>query len=547
MKIALAQLNCRVGDFDASQKKIIKAINDAKREGADLIVFAEMAIGGYPAQDFWSSSGFVKACMDSAQEIARHCQDIGCVVGMPVVNDSGIGKPFFNAAALLFDGQIQAVAHKGLLPDYDVFNEYRYFEPSKDFSCLVFNGFKLAVTICEDLWNTPERPIYVQDPLEKLLQETPDVVINIAASPFAVGHLEERLGVLKMQAKRAGVPLFYVNQVGAHTDLIFDGASVVISGAGQVVAQLPEFEESLQIYDLAEVNDRIRPHTPDVDIQDIARVHGALVLGVGDFFRKSGFRKAILGLSGGLDSAVVAALACEALGPQNVMAVLMPSAYSSDHSLKDALDLVRNVDCKHEIIGIHPAIAAFEQILADAFGDRPPDLTEENIQARVRGTTLMAMSNKLGFILLNTSNKSEAAVGYGTLYGDMAGSLSVIGDVFKTQVYQLAHYINREREIIPVNTIIKPPSAELRPDQKDSDSLPDYDILDPILHAYIELEKDAQDIRTMAFDPAVVDHIIQLVDRSEFKRKQSPPVLRVSRKAFGPGRFMPLVAHKSEW
>ncbi len=553
MRIGIAQLNYQIGDLVNNQHKILAAIEQAKSHQVELLVFSELSIGGYPAQDFLFSNAFIDACENSALEIAQHCDTLACLVGLPVRNRSGKGKALFNAAALLYKGEIQASVHKSLLPDYDVFNEYRYFEPGSQSACVDFKGVKLGVTICEDLWNLEDSPLYGHDPLEHLMAESPDFIINIAASPFSVGHFDRRMSVLSSQAQKFKIPLIYVNQVGAYSELIFDGTSMVLDEDGELRAKLPSFDEDFYFFDLESLSRAPQGESKGkgldeaAPLAEIGWIHQALVFGLKDYFQKSGFKKAILGLSGGLDSAIVAALACEALGAENVLAVLMPSQYSSDHSLKDALDLVKNTGCSHEIIAIQPAVHAFESMLAEPFAGFPADLTEENIQARTRAVVLMALSNKLGHILLNTSNKSESAVGYGTLYGDMAGAISVIGDVFKTQVFDLARYINREREIIPLNTITKPPSAELRPDQKDSDSLPDYAILDPILHAYIELEKDKDDIKSLAFDAALVERVVTMVDRAEFKRKQGPPVLRVSRKAFGSGRSMPLVAKKSNW
>lgn len=379
--------------------------------------------------------------------------------------------------------------------------------------------------------------------MDTLRNEHPDFIINIAASPFSYNHLHTRLDVLRTHATDNNTPLLYLNQVGAHTDIIFDGRSIVLSATGELVDMMASFAEAISYYEVGgSTITALQPADTLYQPLDTPLIHQALLLGIRDYFTKSGFTKAVIGLSGGLDSAVVAALACEALGPENVMAVLMPSVYSSDHSLTDALDLVHNTGCKHEIIPIQSMAEAFGQSLDAAFEGFGPDVTEENIQARIRGTLLMAFSNKFGYILLNTSNKSEAAVGYGTLYGDMAGALSVIGDIYKTQVYHLAGYLNRHRQVIPQHTIIKPPSAELRPDQKDSDSLPDYELLDAVLFQYIENEKSASQLVALGFEEALVHRILRLVNKAEFKRFQAPPVLRVSSKAFGAGRSMPLVA-----
>ncbi|WP_461485312.1 NAD+ synthase, partial [Pedobacter sp.] len=395
--------------------------------------------------------------------------------------------------------------------------------------------------ICEDLWYINDDPLYVSCPMDELMKQQPDFMINIAASPFDYGHDEDRIKVLSDNAKKYQLPLFYVNQVGAQTEIIFDGGSLVFDEEGSLKAEMKYFEEDLQVFDLEEIAHVKNKYPAAERTSDIEQIHDALVLGIKDYFAKSGFQKAVLGLSGGIDSAVVCALACRALGAENVMAVLMPSKYSTDHSVQDALDLVNNIGCKHEIIPIAAAADAFDLMLAKPFEGLAFNLTEENIQARCRGIVVMAMSNKFGYILLNTSNKSECAVGYGTLYGDMCGAISVIGDVYKTQVFNLARYINKDREIIPINTIVKPPSAELRPDQKDSDSLPEYDILDQILYQHIELKKGSKEIIAQGFEETLVKRILRMVNLAEFKRYQTPPILRVSPKAFGMGRRMPIV------
>lgn len=541
MKIALAQLNYHIGNFEANTKKIIDHIKLAEDKGADLVVFAELAICGYPPRDFLEFDEFISLCEEAAQQIATHCNHIACIVGLPVKNNSLQGKDLHNAAYFIENGQVKAIAKKALLPTYDIFDEYRYFEPSTSFSCIDFKGKKIALTICEDLWNINDNPLYVSNPMDELIREQPDVMINIAASPFSYTHDDERIKVLSDNAKKYHLPVFYVNQVGAQTEIIFDGGSLVFDADGAMKAEMKYFEEDLQVFDLEEV-ENVRNKYPQAQrLTDIEQIHDALVLGIQDYFKKSGFTKAVLGLSGGIDSAVVCALACRALGAENVMAVLMPSKFSSDHSVQDAMDLVDNFGCMHEIIPIKEVASAFDSVLAPAFKGLPFNLTEENIQARSRGTIVMAMSNKFGYILLNTSNKSECAVGYGTLYGDMCGAIGVIGDVYKTQVFELAKYINKERELIPVNTIVKPPSAELRPDQKDSDSLPEYDVLDKILYHHIEEKQGSKSIIASGFDATLVQRILKMVNVAEFKRYQTPPILRVSPKAFGMGRRMPIV------
>ncbi len=541
MKIALAQLNYHIGNFEANTHKIIDAIAQARQQGADLVVFAELSVCGYPPRDLLELDSFMEQCEVAAQQIAEASKGIACIVGLPTRNPEIKGKDLYNSAYFMEDGKIKAQINKALLPNYDVFDEYRYFEPSVSTSCIDFKGHKIALTICEDLWNVNDNPLYVAEPMEQLSQEKPDLMINIAASPFAYNHDEERLQILGDNCRKYQLPLFYVNQIGAQTEIIFDGGSLVFNEKGELLDKLPYFSEAIRYYEF-EGKAVKGLQVQNVERQtDIEQIHQALILGIRDYFQKSGFSKAILGLSGGIDSAVVCALAAEALGSENVMAVLMPSEYSTDHSIKDAMDLVQNLGCKHEIIPIKAAAKTFDEMLKPVFKDLPFNIAEENIQSRSRAIVVMAMSNKFGYILLNTSNKSECAVGYGTLYGDMAGAISVLGDVYKTQVFQLARYINREKEIIPINSIVKPPSAELRPGQKDSDSLPEYDLLDQILYQYIELKNGPDIIIAQGFDEALVRKTIKMVNAAEFKRYQTPPILRVSPKAFGMGRRMPIV------
>lgn len=537
MKVTLAQVNVHVGNFAANSVKFIEAISKAKQEKSELIIFPELAICGYPPRDFLEYDHFVKQCFDTIKTIARECVNITCIIGAPTFNPNEEGKSLHNSAFVLAKGTIQDVVNKTLLPTYDIFDEYRYFEPNKYFRCIDINGKKVALTICEDLWNIDDEKLYVISPMEELAKESPDLMINIAASPFDYHQAEKRLEVLRWNVEKYNLPLLYVNHVGAQTELIFDGGSVFINKEGELIQELPYFVEEVRTFDTDTVVTSLAK-----DYSRIELIHEAIVLGIKDYFTKSGFSTAVLGLSGGIDSAVVAALASEALGPENVLAVLLPSQYSSDHSIKDAEDLVKNLGIKQQLLPIKNIFQSFENELSEMFTGRTQDLTEENMQARIRGVLLMAISNKFGNILLNTSNKSEAAVGYGTLYGDMCGGLSVIGDVYKTQVYELAHYINKDKEIIPVNTITKAPSAELRPDQKDSDSLPDYDILDEVLLNYIEASKSKDELIALGFDEALVNRITALVNRNEYKRYQTPPILRVSPKAFGMGRRMPIVA-----
>ncbi len=541
MKIALAQLNYHIGNFQSNTEKILSKIDDARSQGADLVVFSELAISGYPPRDFLEFNDFVDQCNKAVEKIATSCQGIAAIVGLPIYNRSPKGKPLYNSAAFINNGKIVMYINKTLLPNYDIFDEYRYFEPNSKFEVVDYKGKKIALTICEDLWNVQDNPLYTVNPMDELIEQKPDLIINIAASPYNYHQTKTRKDVLRRNAVHYKLPLFYVNHVGAQTELLFDGGSLAMNSKGEIYEELNYFEEDFKVFDLnAVINDL--PANKLKEPTEIESIYNALVMGIRNYFHKLGFKKAILGLSGGIDSALTSALAAEALGSENVYNILLPSKFSSNHSIDDSLKLVENLNMPHEIIRIEDAVKAFDSILKPYFGNLPFNIAEENIQARVRGVILMALSNKFGYILLNTSNKSEAAVGYGTLYGDMNGGLSVIGDVYKTQAYELARYINRIGEIIPENIITKAPSAELRPNQKDSDSLPDYDILDKILFQYIEHRKGPKEIIEMGFEKTLVDRILKLVNTNEYKRYQTPPMLRISTKAFGMGRRMPIVA-----
>lgn len=543
MKIALAQLNYHTGNFEYNSQKIVECILKAREKEAELIVFAELALTGYPPRDFLEFDEFLTAANTHLKYIAEQCKDIHCILGAPFQNPSKKGKRLFNSAFLLGNGKILDRVDKSLLPNYDVFDEYRYFEPAQQTHCIQVNGKKIALTICEDLWNVSDSPLYVKEPMEALIQEEPELIINIAASPFSQKQQHIRQQILQQNSKKYGLPLLYVNHVGAQTELIFDGGSLALNAQGDEIDGMAFFKEELCLYECAgKTLTKTDKRLVDNAKERIEMVHDALVLGIKDYFKKQGFTKAILGSSGGIDSAVVQVLASSALGSENVTAVLMPSRYSSDHSVRDAQLLSENLGNPHHIIPIEDPFQAFNNLLAPFFKDAPIDVTEENVQARSRAIILMALSNKFGSILLNTSNKSENAVGYGTLYGDMAGGLSVIGDLFKTHVYEIAHFINRHTEVIPMNIITKEPSAELRPNQKDSDSLPDYAILDAILFQYIENRKGPESLIKMGFDETLVRRIIRLVNLNEYKRHQTPPILRISGKAFGMGRRMPIVA-----
>ncbi len=541
MNIALAQLNYHIGNFEENTSKIIRSIQRAELENVDLIVFSELAVTGYPPRDFLEFRDFVDKALNAINEIAKYCTKVTAIIGVPTYNQEEKGKPLFNSAAVLAKGKIQQFIHKSLLPNYDIFDEYRYFEPNRHFELVEVKGKKIALTICEDIWDVDENPLYTINPMDELIRLNPDLMINLAASPFNYQQAARREKILRKNTLKYKIPLFYVNHVGAQTELLFDGGSLVMNSGGEVCDVLHYFKEDFRVYSLEEI-ETVERRPVAQRPSEITLIHDALVMGIRNYFEKLGFKQAILGLSGGIDSAVTSALAAEALGHKNVYNVLLPSQFSSTHSLTDSIDLVNNLEMPHDVIPIEEAFKSMETSLKPLFKNRPFDVTEENLQARIRGMILMALSNKFGYILLNTSNKSEAAVGYGTLYGDMAGGLSVLGDVYKTQVFELARYINRDREIIPVNIINKPPSAELRPDQKDSDSLPDYDILDRVLYQYIEKRQGPADLVAMGFDEKLIKRILRLVNTNEYKRYQTPPILRVSDKAFGMGRRMPIVA-----
>lgn len=540
MKIAMAQLNYHIGHFEHNLEIMLKATETARSQEADIVVFGELAVTGYPPRDFLEFNDFIRQSDESIQKLADAAKEIAIVVGAPSRNPEVEGKDLFNSAYFLYEGKVLHRQHKALLPTYDIFDEYRYFEPAKDFNIIEFKGKKIALSICEDIWNVGnENPLYTICPLDEMMENNLDFILNLSASPFDFNHAKDRIKTLKANIERYGVPMFYVNHVGAQTDIIFDGGSIVISPDQMVFDEMPYFEEAIRTYDLEEVKKGVQNKEQPKD--KIPLIHDALVLGIKDYFKKLGLKTAILGLSGGIDSAIVAVLAVRALGSENVRVLLMPSQFSSEHSVNDAKKLADNLNIQQDLIEIESVFHSFETTLQPLFEGTPFGIAEENLQARIRGMLLMAVSNKFGNILLNTSNKSEAAVGYGTLYGDMAGGLAVLGDVYKTEVYELAHYINKDEEIIPINIITKAPSAELRPNQKDSDSLPEYDILDQILFNYIEKRKGPNELYKMGFEAALVDRILRLVNINEFKRGQMAPVLRVSSKSFGSGRRLPIV------
>ena len=555
MKILLAQQNYHIGNFESNVEKIIAAINEGKEANADLIIFSEMSICGYPARDFVEFNDFINKCYAAIEQIKIYADTIGVIIGSPARNPNLKGKGLFNAAFFLYEQKIVAEIHKTLLPTYDVFDEYRYFEPAYEWNVVAFKGKKLAITICEDIWNLGDNPLYRICPMDILMEQSPDLMINLSASPFDYTHGKERIGVVRDNVLKYGLPMFYCNAVGSQTEIVFDGASLIFDKNGNLCKMLPSFTEAIDgviLNDDGTIDEPIIPQDKTLvetesglfslnETLNIDQVYDALILGIKDYFIKMGFTKAILGSSGGIDSAVVLALACEALGNENVRAILMPSPYSTEHSVNDAVQLSKNLNNPYDIISINEVYESFLTTLNPIFKDLPFSLAEENMQSRTRGNLLMAIANKFGYILLNTSNKSELSTGYGTLYGDMAGGLGVLGDCYKLQVYALAKYINREKEIIPDTIITKAPSAELRPNQKDSDSLPDYAVLDKVLFQYIERRLDPAEIKEQGFDAAIVDRTIKLVNSNEYKRNQFCPIIRVSPKAFGVGRRVPIV------
>jgi NAD+ synthetase len=541
MKIALGQLNPTIGDFEGNLRLIRQAMADAA--GADLLVLPELMVCGYPPRDLLEREAFLQASGQAMSDLCKSVQgSLAVLVGFPeVLSEVKAGRHVANSVALIDGGKIVAIRRKSLLPTYDVFDEWRYFEPATTIAPIPFRGRSLGVSICEDIWNDgdfwPHR-LYREDPIEKLVNAGADLLINIAASPFTLEKRHLRPRMLASVARHWQRPLVFVNQVGGQDDLVFDGSSLAVNAKGEVMARAAEHAPDLVVVDVeaggSDVN--LRSFTES----DARSALDALVLGTRDYARRCGFSGALIGLSGGIDSAVVACIASRALDPAQVLGVAMPSRYSSEHSRRDAADLAKNLGIEFREIFIEPMFAAYLDALAPAFAGREPDVTEENLQARIRGGLLMALSNKFGKLLLSTGNKSEIATGYCTLYGDTNGGLAVISDVPKTWVYKIAREINAERPVIPESTLTKPPSAELRPDQVDQDSLPPYDVLDAILAAHVEDGLDTQALVAAGFEPTVVEKVLRLVRISEYKRRQLPPGLKITGKAFGTGRRYPV-------
>jgi NAD+ synthase/NAD+ synthase (glutamine-hydrolysing) len=567
MRLALAQLNFTVGAFDANFARMREAVERARAGGADLVVFSELAATGYPPRDLLTHSGFVEANLALVERLAALTDEqLGLLVGYAAPNPSPEGKRLFNAAALCHRGRTVATRYKSLLPTYDVFDEDRYFEPAHEVSPIDFKGVRIGLTICEDLWNargTRPKRLYHRDPVDEVARAGADVLINISSSPFNLGKAALRRAMVGDEARKYQRYFFYLNQVGGNDELIFDGHSLGFDPAGRVVLRARDFDEDFLLYDVPLGGDTARAasrtrvevagESAQGDPDPCRRVSGdrieeawnALRLGLADYVRKCGFRDVIVGLSGGIDSALTASLAVAALGPEHVTGVAMPSRYSSDHSLRDAEALARTLGIQYRVVPIDRPFTAFLDTLAPAFDGLPEDVTEENLQARIRGAVLMAFANKFGSMLLSTGNKSELAVGYCTLYGDMAGGLAVISDVPKTLVYDLARFVNREGVVIPESTLTKAPSAELRPDQTDQDTLPPYDVLDRILEAYVERNLDIEEIAALGLDPLTVERVVRMIDRAEYKRRQAAPGLKITTKAFGVGRRYPIAADYS--
>jgi len=547
MRITIAQLNYKIGNFKYNLDKIKNAINKAKEEKSDLIIFSELAICGYPPLDLIGNKKFISKSLETIKSIVCESHDIAIIIGSPWICSNEL---LFNSALFIYQGEIKEIINKTNLPSYGMFNESYYFKMNKEYKVIEFKGKKIGITIGEDLWF--QQPLIAkklnnkfnecESPLDKIFKFNPDFIINISALPFSYLYLD-KVNILVNNARIYRKPIIYVNQVGGYTDLIFEGGSCMVSEKAKVKLLLPYFKESVFTFNYEELYDDASSDYYDLSLNEekkIELLHDALVSGIKDFFSKNGFDKAILGLSGGIDSAVVTILAVEALGSNNVHVLLMPSKFSSSHSITDAKKLAENLKIKYDIISIQDIFECYNENLSKFFNNLPFNVAEENLQARIRANLLMAFSNKFGYILLNTSNKSELLVGYGTLYGDLCGSLSVIGDIYKTDVYNIANYINKEKEIIPLNIITKIPSAELRENQKDIDALPPYDILDKILFNYIELDKSFEDLINNGFDKDTVKYVIELINKNRFKKLQIPPVLNVSKKAVGLETFITL-------
>ena len=545
MKVALAQINTTVGWIADNEQKILAAYKRGVEAGADVVVLPELAITGYPPRDLLLKHGFIDRNLSCLERLAAATGKVGLIVGFVGRNDVRPGREATNSVALCQNGQIIATRVKTLLPTYDVFDEDRYFEPAKENHVVEFNGHKIALTVCEDIWNDEDfwhDRRYQRNPVTDLVAEGAEIIFNVSASPWHLGKNRMRHEMLKSMAVKSKRPLIYCNSVGGNDELVFDGGSLVFNAAGQRLAQGELFAEDFLLVDL----EKTKPVEPKEHPEE-EKIFKALALGLRDYLHKCGFKSAVLGLSGGIDSALVACIAVEALGKENVRGVSLPSQYSSQGSLDDARKLAENLGIQYDVIAIKDPFDAVQSQMKGVFAGRPEDTTEENMQARLRGVILMAMSNKFGSLLLTTGNKSELAVGYCTLYGDMCGGLAVISDVPKTMVYRISEWVNREKEIIPRDTITKPPSAELRPNQTDQDSLPPYEVLDAILDAYVVGHKSQAEIIASGYSEDVVRFVVRLIDLNEYKRRQAAPGLKVTTKAFGVGRRVPIAQRYREW
>jgi NAD+ synthetase len=553
MKIALVQINPHIGNFSHNCAKIIQGAMRARESGCELVIFPELAVSGYPPQDLLERHSFIEDHELALSRLIKKISGIGVILGAITKNTAARGKPLHNSCILFDNGAVLGTVHKQLLPSYDVFDEARYFEPGRPgLSTVNYKGLNITMTICEDIWNDKDsapRQIYASDPVSEAINTADgsvDLIVNIAASPFRLGKADLRNNIFTTVSRKYQIPLLYVNQIGGQDSLLFDGGCLAINGHGQIVSAAKRFTEDMLVIDSAKLQEpAVKPLSPTKK-DELPDLFEALVMGARDYVTKCGFSKCLIGLSGGIDSALTAAIACAALGQENVLGVAMPSPYSSDESIDDARELAANLGMEIKVIPITFIFQAQLKTLQPIMGELDHDITEQNIQARIRGSILMAMSNKFGSMLLSTGNKSEMAVGYCTLYGDMSGGLAVIADVPKLMVYSLAHYVNREQTIIPVRTIEKPPSAELAPDQTDQDDLPPYEILDQILGAWLEENRSMAEIIKMGFDRDTVEDVIRRIKTSEYKRKQAPPGLKVTSKAFGYGRRYPTAENYQE-
>ncbi len=541
MKIALVQATFSEGDFGNNTSVIIKNIRKAAINGADLVVFPELALSGGYVGDMADYDNFRESNLDALNTIASECMDIAAVVGCYIPTEQVIAKPYYNAAAFIANGKVQQIVAKTILNDSDVSEESRHFEPNTNFTTCSYNGKSFAIVLSDDITIPTLSSEFSINPMDEIASKNPDFALCIGAIPFDYNQREIRQTVISSNAVRYEIPFFFVNHVGGHANIIYDGGSMVANAAGEIVCEMAYFKNDVAILELHDIKNGKLSEIDLIHSSKIERIYAAITMGLRDYFNHSGFSKAVLGLSGGIDSAVVATLAVDVLGKENVMGVLMPSEFSSDHSVKDAEELAKNLGIEYDIVPIKSAYDNFMNLLDPRWNGLPFDVTEENLQARIRAVIVMSYSNKFKSMLVNTSNKSEAAVGYGTMYGDLCGGISVIGDLYKTQVYELANYLNRDKIRIPLNTITKAPSAELRPGQKDSDSLPDYPVLDKLLYAHLEGKSNAEQLLAMGFEQSVVNKVLRLIRLNEYKRLQCPPIIRVSTCAFGHGRRFPAV------